>query len=313
MVNRHRELRAIARTSLQVSRLGLGTAPLGGLYTEVAEAQALEVIESALAHGIRYFDTAPAYGLGLAEERLGLGLGVTRAKLVTISSKVGRLVIKDSSGKSIDATFDYTPAGIRRSILESLERLGLERFDIAYIHDPDDYADHAIGAAYPELARMQGEGLITAVGVGMNQCAIPTRFINETDINVVLIAGRYTLLDQSAVTELFPAALKRDVSIVIGGVYNSGILANPTPGTTYNYVAAPEDLIEKAVSIRDFLTRWNVPLTAAAIQFPLRHQAVTTVLTGARSVAELEANIRDFNLEIPEECWQELEKTYFLP
>ena len=310
---KHHELRTIARTSLQVTRLGLGTAPIGGLYTEIAETQALEVIQSALSHGIKYFDTAPAYGLGLAEERLGLGLGATRAKLVTISSKVGRLIVKDKTGKAIDATFDYTSAGIRSSIIESLERLRIERIDIAFIHDPDDFPDQAIGSAYPELARMQGEGLITAVGVGMNQCAIPTRFINETDINVVLIAGRYTLLDQSAANELFPAALKREVSIVIGGVYNSGILANPTPGTTYNYVSAPEHLIEKALSIRDFLARWNVPLTAAAIQFPLRHQAVTTILTGARSVGELEANIRDFNLEIPEECWQELEKTYFLP
>jgi len=312
-VDRHREVRAIARTDLELTRLGLGTAPIGGLYTDVPEEEAFDVINCALANGIRYFDTAPAYGLGLAEYRLGKGLGATRAKLLTISSKVGRLIVKDSSGVAIDATFDYTPQGIRRSMEESLTRMGLPRIDIAFIHDPDDYADEAIHSAYPELARMQSAGMITAVGVGMNQCAIPTRFINETDINVVLIAGRYTLLDQSAALELFPAALKRDVSIVIGGVYNSGILANPVPGARYNYLSAPEYLIERAIEIREFLKRWNVPLTAAAIQFPLRHPAVTSILTGARSVAELEANIRDFNCEIPEDCWQELEERYFLP
>lgn len=312
-MNQHREVRAIARTNLSVTRLGLGTAPIGGLYSDVPESQALEVIERAIDEGITYFDSAPAYGLGLAEYRLGLGLGPTRAQLMTISSKVGRILVKDGEGKAIDATFDYTAAGIRRSMEESLERLNLPRVDIAYIHDPDDYADEAINSAYPELAKMQQEGIITATGVGMNQCEIPTRFINETDINVVLIAGRYTLLDQSAAKELFPAAQRRNVSIVIGGVYNSGILANPVKGTTYNYATAPDDLIERAIRMREFLAHWNIPLTAAAIQFPLRHPAVTSILTGSRSVSELNANIRDFNLEIPDESWMELERNYFLP
>lgn len=311
-MSKHIEIRNIARTNLSVTRLGLGTAPLGGLYTDVEESAALAVVEDALSKGIKYFDTAPVYGSGLAETRLGLGLGSTRAKLVTISSKVGRLLIKDGQGEVIEATFNYTPSGIRQSMEESLDRLQLPKVDIAYIHDPDDFADSAIKEGYPELAKMRDEGIVSAIGVGMNQNEIPTRFVNETDINAVLIAGRYTLLDQSAAKELLPAALKNDVSIVIGGVFNSGILANPVIGTTYNYSAAPVELIERAIAMKDLLSNWNVPLTAAAIQFPLRHPAITTVLTGARSVAELDANIRDFNLEIPEECWKALEGANFI-
>ena len=311
-MNKHIEIRNIARTNLSVTRLGLGTAPLGGLYTDVEESAALAVVEDALAKGIKYFDTAPVYGSGLAETRLGLGLGSSRAKLVTISSKVGRLLIKDGKGEVIEATFNYTPSGIRQSMEESLERLQLPKVDIAYIHDPDDFADAAIKEGYPELCKMRDEGIVSAIGVGMNQNEIPTRFVNETDINAVLIAGRYTLLDQSAAKELLPAALKNDVSIVIGGVFNSGILANPVIGTTYNYSAAPVELIERAIEMKELLSNWSVPLTAAAIQFPLRHPAITTVLTGARSVAELDANIKDFNLEIPEECWKALEGANFI-
>ncbi len=311
-MNKHLEIRNIARTNLSVTRLGLGTAPLGGLYTDVEESAALAVVEDALAKGIKYFDTAPVYGSGLAETRLGLGLGSSRAKLVTISSKVGRLLIKDDKGEVIEATFNYTPSGIRQSMEESLERLQLPKVDIAYIHDPDDFADAAIKEGYPELAKMRDEGIVSAIGVGMNQNEIPTRFVNETDINAVLIAGRYTLLDQSAAKELLPAALKNDVSIVIGGVFNSGILANPVIGTTYNYSAAPVELIERAIAMKELLSNWSVPLTAAAIQFPLRHPAITTVLTGARSVAELDANMKDFNLEIPEECWKALEGANFI-
>ena len=311
-MNKHLEIRNIARTNLSVTRLGLGTAPLGGLYTDVEESAALAVVEDALTKGIKYFDTAPVYGSGLAETRLGLGLGPARAKLVTISSKVGRLLIKDGKGEVIEATFNYTPSGIRQSMEESLERLQLPKVDIAYIHDPDDFADAAIKEGYPELSKMRDEGIVSAIGVGMNQNEIPTRFVNETDINAVLIAGRYTLLDQSAAKELLPAALRNDVSIVIGGVFNSGILANPVIGTTYNYSAAPVELIERAIAMKELLSNWNVPLTAAAIQFPLRHPAITTVLTGARSVAELDANIKDFNLEIPEECWKALEGANFI-
>jgi D-threo-aldose 1-dehydrogenase len=225
---------------------------------------------------------------------------------VTISTKVGRLLIKDGQGNLSQTTFDYTAQGMRQAMAESLDRLQLPKVDIAYIHDPDDFPDQAINQAYPELAKMRDEGIVSAIGVGINQNELAVRFVKETDLNVVLIAGRYTLLDQSADTELLPLAKKNNVSIVVGGVFNSGILANPVVGATYNYAEAPIELIERAVAIREMLKDWNIPLTAAAIQFPMRHPAVTSVLTGARSVAELTANIRDFNVEIPEECWKAL-------
>ena len=289
-----------------MTALGLGTAPLGGLCTAVEESAALAVIEEAIAQGVKYFDTAPLYGNGLAEIRLGKGLGTARAKVVTISTKVGRLLIKDGQGNPNQTTFDYTAQGMRQAMAESLDRLQLPKVDIAYIHDPDDFPDQAINQAYPELAKMRDEGIVTAIGVGINQNELAVRFVKETDLNVVLIAGRFTLLDQSADTELLPLAKKKNVSIVIGGVFNSGILANPVVGATYNYAEAPIELIERAVAIREMLKEWNIPLTAAAIQFPMRHPTVTSVLTGARSVAELTANIRDFNVDIPEECWKAL-------
>jgi D-threo-aldose 1-dehydrogenase len=305
-VNKHHELRKIARADLSVTALGLGTAPLGGLYTAVEESAALAVIDEAIDQGIKYFDTAPLYGNGLAESRLGKGLGTARAKVVTISTKVGRLLIKDGEGNLSQTTFDYTAQGMRQAMAESLDRLQLPKVDIAYIHDPDDFPDQAINQAYPELAKMRDEGIVSAIGVGINQNELAVRFVKETDLNVVLIAGRYTLLDQSADTELLPLAKKKNVSIVVGGVFNSGILANPVVGATYNYAEAPIELIERAVAIREMLKDWNIPLTAAAIQFPMSHPAVTSVLTGARSVTELTANIRDFNVEIPEECWKAL-------
>jgi D-threo-aldose 1-dehydrogenase len=305
-VSKHQELRKIARADLSVTALGLGTAPLGGLYTDVEESAALAVIDEALAQGIKYFDTAPLYGNGLAEHRLGMGLGPARAKLVTISTKVGRLLIKDGQGNLSQTTFDYTAQGMRQAMSESLDRLQLPKVDIAYIHDPDDFPDQAINQAYPELAKMREEGIVSAIGLGINQNELAVRFVKETDLNVVLIAGRYTVLDQSAAHELLPLAQKNNVSIVVGGVFNSGILANPVVGATYNYAQAPIELIERAVAIRELLQGWNIPLTAAAIQFPMRHPAVTSVLTGARAVAELTANIRDFNVEIPEECWTAL-------
>jgi D-threo-aldose 1-dehydrogenase len=312
---RHTEEVLVAKTNLAITRLGLGTAPIGGLFTPVSIEDAKMVVDYAMASGIKYFDTAPVYGNGLAEKRIGPLLGPVTAQLVALSTKVGRLLVTPPSTsvglKEYEVLIDYSPDGIRQSLEASLSRLQLNSVNILYIHDADDYADQAIAQAYPELEKMRSEGLISAIGVGMNQVEIPTRFVNETDINIVLCAGRYSLLDQSAAKELLPAAINRNVSIVIGGVYNSGILATPSFDSTYDYVKAPANLVKQALAIRDLLQNWKVPLTAAAIQFPLRHAAVTSVLTGARSVKELSENIDAFNFEIPEECWTALEENDF--
>jgi D-threo-aldose 1-dehydrogenase len=322
---RHSELAKIERTGLQVTKLSLGTAPLGGLFTSVPEADSDGVIAAAFAADINFYDTAPLYGFGRAEVRLGRGLNAANKPYV-LSTKVGR-VLNPVSGSAVagglaefadaDTTvepiFDYSAKGIRRSFEESLVRLGVDRIDVALIHDADDRIDEAIKFAYPELEKMRSEGLVSTIGVGMNYCPPTVKAVVETDIDIVLIAGRYSLLDQSSQDQLFKETLKRKVSVMIGGVYNSGILANPVAGATFHYAPAPDEIIAKAQKIRDLLATFDVSLTAAAIQFPLRHPAVTTVLTGSRSAKELLANIADFDSDVPQEAWAALEAAGLIP
>ena len=322
---RHSELAKIERTGLQVTKLSLGTAPLGGLFTSVPEADSDGVIAAAFAADINFYDTAPLYGFGRAEVRLGRGLNAANKPYV-LSTKVGR-VLNPVSGSAVagglaefadaDTTvepiFDYSAKGIRRSFEESLVRLGVDRIDVALIHDADDRIDEAMKFAYPELEKMRSEGLVSTIGVGMNYCPPTVKAVVETDIDIVLIAGRYSLLDQSSQDQLFKETMKRKVSVMIGGVYNSGILANPVAGATFHYAPAPDEIIAKAQKIRDLLATFNVSLTAAAIQFPLRHPAVTTVLTGSRSAKELLANIADFDSDVPEEAWAALEAAGLIP
>jgi D-threo-aldose 1-dehydrogenase len=210
---------------------------------------------------------------------------------------------------TLEPVYDWSAEGIKRSIHESLERLGIDHIDIALMHDADDYVDLAIHSAFPVLADLRAQGVIKAIGIGMNLCEPAMKIMSNTDLNIALIAGRYTLLDQEAQEALFPLALKKNVSITIGGVYNSGVLANPNPGASFNYLPASNEIINRARQIGAFLKERNIPLTAAAIQFPLRHSAVTTVLTGSRNRTELMANIADFDFEIHESVWDELESS----
>ena len=316
-MSRHNELRKINGTDLEITRLGLGTAPLGGLFTSVKEEDADGVVAVAFEQGINYFDTAPLYGHGRAEIRLGRALRAA-GKPFVISTKVGRVLnptdnadtswFADAS-PTLEPVYDWSPDGIKRSIHESLERLGIDHIDIALMHDADDYVDEAIHSAYPVLADLREQGVIKAVGMGMNLCEPSIKIMNETELNIALIAGRFTLLDQQAQDELFPLALRKNVSILIGGVYNSGVLANPNPGAMFNYLPASDEIIERARKIGAFLQDREIALTAAAIQFPLRHNAVTAILTGSRSSAELRANVEDFNFDIPNNIWEELESS----
>jgi D-threo-aldose 1-dehydrogenase len=310
-----RERTRLGRTPLDVSRLGLGTAPLAGLYEAVSEDQALEVIERAWAVGIRHFDTAPLYGHGLAELRLGKALqGKPRDEFV-LASKVGRLLSADAPpepGQSFRGTppvnpkFDFTYDGVMRSVDESLERLQLERIDILHIHDPDNHYEEALHGAYKALDHLRSEGLIRAVGAGMNQAEMLARFAREGNFDCFLLAGRYTLLDQVALDDLLPICVERGIGIVAAGVYNSGILADPKTGARYNYAAAPEALLDRARKIQAVCSRHGVPLKAAAIQFPLGHAAVTCIVVGCRSAAQLDESIVMFETEIPPSLWQEL-------
>jgi D-threo-aldose 1-dehydrogenase len=311
---RHNDLVKL-RTGLEISKFGLGTATFGGLYTSITDEDAISTVATALDRGITYIDTAPHYGKGSSERRLAKALaGKTGFHL---STKIGRLLVPSvnsvdpdfaDTDTSVERSFDYSASGVERSIKESLERLEMDHVDIVYIHDPDDdiYIEQSIKEAYPALEKMRDKGLIKAIGVGMNQSAAPTRFVNETDIDMVLIAGRYTLLDQSAALDLLPAALKRGVDVIAAGVLNSGILANPVVGATFEYAPASAAILDRVLRIKEILTKRGVSLTSAALQFPLRHLAVKAVLVGCRSSHEVIDNTEAFDEFIPEAIWHEL-------
>jgi D-threo-aldose 1-dehydrogenase len=317
-----RERVKLGRTALTVTRFGLGTAPLAGLFEAVSDAQGMATIERAWDDDIRFFDTAPLYGHGLAEMRLGKVLQQKPREAFALASKVGRLLRADvppEPGQSFRGTpavnpmFDFSYDGVMRSFEESIERLGLDRIDILHIHDPDDHYDEALAGAYRALDRLRSEGVIGAVGAGMNQAEMLTRFAREADFDCFLLAGRYTLLDQIALKELLPECVERGISIIAGGVYNSGILADPKPGAHYNYQTAPAELLQRAQQIRDVCSRHHVPLKAAAMQFPLGHPAVDCVVVGCRSAAQLDESLKMFEVDIPAALWEELKAERLLP
>lgn len=321
---RHSELVKIPRIDRYVTKLALGSAPLGGLFTEVTDADAEATILAAVNSGINFFDTAPLYGHGNAEKRVGAALNKANKPFV-ISTKVGRVLEKftpeEISGKvaglagyvGVDPTifpvFDFSKEGIVRSLEESLTRLNLAAVDIALIHDADDQIDKAIAESYPVLDELRSQGVIKGIGVGLNYCSYATKAVKEMDLDIILIAGRYSLLDQSAQEELFQECMKKNTGVMVGGVYNSGVLANPTQESTYDYVKVKPETLKRALDIKQLLADFHIPLTAAAIQFPLRHPAVTCVVTGSRSVKELTSNISDFDMDIPEAAWNALEES----
>jgi len=306
----------LGRSGLRVSRLGLGTAPLGGMFDHVDDGQARDVVRHALDRGLTYLDTAPQYGHGTGERRLGAALaGVPRSSVV-VSTKVGRLVVASGTGDTgifadappSDTVFDFSPDGVRRSLEASLDRLGLDRVDIVYLHDPDDpaHAETALAQAYPVLHELRAQGVVRAIGVGMNQAAVPLRFVRETDLDAVLLAGRWSLIDRSG-AELLAECLRRNVSVVIGGVFNSGLLADPAPRpgprATFDYAPAPAHLVRLAGQLAGVCAEHGTTLPVAALQFPFRHPAVTSVLTGTRSAAELDANLAALDEPVAEALW----------
>jgi D-threo-aldose 1-dehydrogenase len=312
------------RGGLRVSALALGTAPLGNLFAPVPEEDATATVRAALEAGLTYVDTAPHYGLGLAERRLGrLLAGLPRDRFV-VSTKVGRLVRPLAPGETADPegfadsppakrVWDFSGDGVRRSLEESLERLGLDRVDIVLVHDPDDHEPEAYEQAFPALIELRDQGVVAAIGAGMNQAEMLTRFVRDLDIDVVLVAGRYSLLDQRALAELLPACAARGTGVVVGGVFNSGLLADPRPGATFDYAPAPAELVDRAARLAEVCARHRTPLRAAALAFPFGHPAVTSVLVGARSAAEVTDAVACFERPVPEALWAELVATGLLP
>jgi D-threo-aldose 1-dehydrogenase len=318
----------LGRTGVEVTRLGFGAAAAGGLYRAVAEADGVATIRHAWEMGIRYFDMAPLYGYGNAERRCGIALRDEPRDSFTISTKVGRLLIPTAEltpdmdrdwqrfGDQADAyyqgtpdvrpVFDYSGDGIRRSVEDSLERTGLGRIDILFIHDPDSHMEAALREAWPAMERLRAEGTIGAIGLGMNSADHLAWFCRHATPDVLLVAGRYTILDQSAMSELMPRCVADGIAVVIGGVMNSGLLVDPKPGATFDYAPAQQAWVDKAQRLREVCRAHGVNLRAAAVQFVLAHPAVVSVVAGVRSVAHLDEYPELMAQPIPAALWSDL-------
>lgn len=325
----------LGRSGLHVSRLGFGAAPLGDLYALLDDASAIAAVESAVAAGINLIDTSPLYGHGLSEHRVGTALRRMAAgrNSVVLSSKVGR-VLQPARGAQWDregylgglpfeAQIDYSYDGTMRSIEQSLLRLGTSHLDIALIHDVDrrNHGERwearfkeALGGAYKALDALRSQGVIRALGIGVNEAPVCTRFAQECRLDVVLLAGRYSLLDQSADDMFFPLAQQQGIGILLGGVFNSGILATGAgPGAKYDYADAPPVFQEKVRQLQAVCARHGVPLASAAMQFAAAHPAVHSLVLGAVTPAEVQRNMASWQAPIPAELWAELRERSLIP
>jgi D-threo-aldose 1-dehydrogenase len=304
---------------IELGGLSLGCAQLGNLYRELSEEDARATVDGAWDAGVRYFDSAPHYGLGLSERRLGAALAARPRETYVVSTKVGRLLEPVATVRGLDdegfvvpathrRTWDFSRDGIRRSLSGSLERLGLDRVDVIYLHDPDDHWHEVLETGFPALAELREEGAVTAVGAGMNQSAMLADLVRHADVDLVMLAGRYTLLEQDSLDDLLPLAETRGVGIVAAGIFNSGLLARarPTDDANYDYGGAPPGLVARARAIATVCERHGTTLPAAAIAFPLAHSAVVSVCVGARSAPQMERNAALYHEPIPAELWSEL-------
>ncbi len=322
------ETRQLGTSGVQVTTLGFGGGPIGGSRKPLTDDEAAATIEAAWAAGVRYFDTAPLYGLGVSERRLGDALRAKPRASFVLSSKVGRLLRPGAKpgfpgGPALDVVYDYSRDGVTRSLEESGERLGFGPPDVVLIHDVDRFTHGArqpdmfragLEGAYPALAELKAQGMIRAIGIGVNDADVAEAFVRRADIDCVLLAGRYTLLEQGAAETFLPLCLQRRVSVITGGPYNSGILATGgVEGSQYNYADAPDALRQRAARLAATLAPFGVALHVAALQFPLRHPAVATVIPGVVSPAEVAAAADALARTVPEGAWAALQAAGLLP
>jgi D-threo-aldose 1-dehydrogenase len=328
--------RKVGTTNLEVTELGLGGAPMGGFRATISDAEATKLTDAAYESGVRYFDTSPFYGYGRSELRMGAALREKPRHEYVLSTKIGRILhamkpgekppadFRDNGLPGFAPVFDYTYDGVMRSLEHSHLRLGLARIDIALIHDVDFWTtrDRAVleerfktvmDSGFKALGELRRAGVIGAIGVGINEADTSLRFIRAGNFDCMLLAGRYTLLEQGGLEVFLPECVERNVSVILGGPYNSGILTGGVkPGVTHDYVAAPAQLIEKAQKIEAVCQRHGVELGAAAMQFPLFHPAVCSVIPGALSVAEVKQNVSRMSAKIPADLWSELKREKLL-
>ncbi|WP_167474065.1 aldo/keto reductase [Nocardia arthritidis] len=299
-----------------MNEIVLGGAGYAGLFQPVDADSAQDALTAAWDSGIRAFDTAPHYGAGLSEERLGLFLRSKPRSEFTVSTKVGRLLYDDPGAPDgVDDFYgapkrsrrlDYSADGVRRSVEQSLRRLRLDRVDTLLVHDPDDHQAQALAEAIPALARMRAEGLTSGIGVGVNHVAVALRFVREAPIDELMIAGRYTLLDRRAEDELLPECAARGIRVLVAGVLNSGVLVNPEQRPVFDYRPAAAEIVERARALARLCAKYEVPLRAAALQFPGRHAAVHATVLGAGSRDEIADSIAMLEFPVPDELWDEL-------
>lgn len=308
----------LGNSDVQVTELGFGGGPLGGLFAPLDDETAGEALEAAWASGIRYFDTSPHYGIGHSERRIGgLLRGKPRAE-ATLSTKVGRLLVPQDPAGRMDEVFavpathrrvwDFSRDGVRRSVEESLERMGVDRIDLLLLHDAEELFEDALNEGLPALAELRAQGVVGAIGAGMYHPGKLTRLVEESDVDVVMLSGRYTLLDQSALDELLPACVDRGVSVLAASIFNSGLLATarPSEGATFDYAPAAPQMIERAHRLADICEAHGVTLPALAMAFPLLHPAVAGIVVGMRTADEVRRNTAAFTSEIPNGVWDDL-------
>jgi D-threo-aldose 1-dehydrogenase len=311
--------RALGRRGPHVTGLGLGTAPIGNMFSGVRDRDARATVDAAWDAGIRYFDTAPFYGYGAAERRLGHALKARKRDEYVLATKVGRVLDPAGAGTEraptifrdvgdVEPRFDYSRDGVLRSIDESLTRLGTDRIDVALVHDPDLHEDDALAHAFPALVDLREQGVVRAVGCGMNQFQMLSRFVARVDLDCVLLAGRYSLLDRGGAGLLAQCA-ERGVGVVLGGVFNTGVLVDPDVHQTYDYAPASSDVLARARRLRDACAAHGIALGAAALQFTLRHPAVSTVLVGARSAAEIDLDVEFAAARIDDDTLRDIAQT----
>ncbi|MEP7024033.1 MAG: aldo/keto reductase [Actinomycetota bacterium] len=316
----------VGRRGVQVTRLVFGGAPLGGLFSALTDEDALATLDAAWAAGIRAFDTAPHYGVGLSEQRIGQFLAGRPQDEYVLSTKVGRLLVPAAGPAGsvegaesfygtpqLSRVWDFSRDGVLASLEASLTRLGTDRVDIALIHDPDDHATQALDEAYPALAELRDAGVVGAIGFGMNQVAMLEWFLPRTDLDCVLVAGRYSLLDGSAAERLLPDCQRKGVAVLVGGVFNSGVLADPGPGATYDYQPAPASITGRARQIASVCADYGLPLGAVALQFTLRHPGVTAAVVGARSAAEISQDASFLEMAVPDALFDQLAADGLIP
>lgn len=301
----------LPRAGLEVGRLALGTAPLASVFWGNDEATAVSAVRRACERGVRFFDTAPFYGLGESERRLGAGLRAAADNGVVIATKAGRLLETGPDG-SMQAVFDFGYDAARRSVESSLERLGTDRVGIVHVHDPDDHRDEALAGTHRALADMRDQKMIDAVSVGANAVATAAFFLERGDLDCMLVAGRYTLLDASA-APLIAACADRGVAYLAAGVFNSGVLARPAEGAWYDYGPVSAERLERARAIESVCRRHGTSLAAAALAFPLANPGVSSVVVGMAAAAEVDQNLDAAAAGVPADLWSELHDTGLVP